>query len=529
MRGLRAPGTVGISGAVPGSPDVDFAMAATDAVEIERKFDVKESAHLPSLQGLPGVHRLDIPVEHRLEAEYFDTKDLRLASGQITLRRRTGGHDAGWHLKLPSAKDGRTEFREPLGEASDGVPESLLSLVRVHTREQPVGPVAKLETRRIEHRLLDAEGTVLANVSDDQVKAETLAPKRPVRHWREWEIELVEGSRDLLDAGQDWLAAAGVQPSAHHSKLARAFGMDPNEPAGATLEPKPKGPAGNVMLAYLGEQVRELKAQDPLVRLDTPDAVHKMRVATRRMRSVLATYRKLMGNPDSVNALRDELKWLAGVLGEARDAEVMHARLKDMIGEEPGRLVMGPVIRRIDLELGADYQKAHAKVLKSLDRPRYFRLLDALESLLASPELAPLASKRARKVIPRLVNRDIKRLRAAVREAKRHPAGTGDDLALHEARKAGKRLRYAAEAATPISPKKAGRLAEAAHGVQKVLGDHQDSVVTRDLLRRLGARAFKQGENGFSYGRLHALEQAIALESEARFRRQWKKFPSVSL
>jgi len=504
-------------------------MAATQVVEIERKFDVKDSALLPPLQDLPGVDRMDEPVEHRLEAEYFDTRDLRLASARITLRRRTGGEDAGWHLKLPSATDERTEYREPLGEASDGVPEPLLKLVRVHTRERALGPVARLETRRIVHPLLNKKGAVLANVSDDQVKAETLTPKRAVRHWREWEIELVEGSRDLLDAGQDRLAAVGVRPSAHQSKLARALGLDPQEPADAAPQPKPESPAADVLLAYLSEQVRELKAQDPLVRLDAPDAVHKMRVATRRMRSVLATYRKLLDDADSLNSLRDELKWLAGVLGEARDAEVMHARLKDMVADEPGELVMGPVTRRIDLELGADYQKAHTKVLKALDRPRYFRLLDALESVLATPPLAPLASKPARKVIPRLVKRDVKRLRTAVRDAKAHPAGTTDHPALHEARKDGKRLRYAAEAATPISPKSAGRLAEAAHGVQKILGDHQDSVVTRDLLRRLGAKAFVQGENGFSYGRLRALEESLALKAEKRFLSEWKKFPALSL
>ena len=504
-------------------------MAATRVVEIERKFDVEDSVLLPSFQDLPGVDRMDKPVEHRLEAEYFDTRDLRLASARITLRRRTGGEDAGWHLKLPAATDERTEFHEPLGTASDGVPEPLLKLVRVHTRERALAPVARLKTRRIVHHLLNKKGTILATVSDDQVKAETLTPKRAVQNWRECEIELVEGSRDLLDAGQNRLAAAGVRPSAYQSKLARALGRDPQEASDVAPQPKPQSPAADVMLAYLWEQVRELKAQDPLVRMDAPDAIHKMRVATRRMRSVLATYRKLLGDADSVKSLRDELKWLAGVLGEARDAEVMHARLKDMIAEEPGELVMGPVTRRVDAELGADYQKAHTKVLKALDRPRYFRLLDALESLQAAPPLAPLASKPARKVIPRLVKRDVKRLRTAVREATRHPAGTGDHPALHEARKDGKRLRYAAEAATPIDPKNAGRLADAAHGVQKVLGDHQDSVVTRDLLRRLGAEAFIQGENGFSYGRLHALEQAVALASEARFHRQWKKFPAASL
>ncbi len=472
---------------------------------------------------------MDKPVEHRLEAEYFDTRDLRLASAQITLRRRTGGADAGWHLKLPSAAGERSEYREPLGEASDGVPESLLKLVRVHTRERALGPVARLETRRVEHHLLNKDGAVLASVSDDQVEAETLTPKRSVQHWREWEIELVKGSRDLLDAGQERLASAGVRPSAHHSKLARALGRDPQDFTNTAPQPKPKSAAADLMLAYLWEQVRELKSQDPLVRLDAPGTVHKMRVATRRMRSALATFRKLLDDADSVNSLREELKWLAGVLGEARDAEVMHARLRDMVAEEPGELVMGPVTRRIDLELGGNYQKAHTKVLKTLDRPRYFRLLDALDSILTAPPFSPLASRPAREVIPRLVKRDVKRLRAAVRDAERHPAGTSDHPALHEARKDGKRLRYAAEAASPVNRKRAAKLADAAHGVQKILGDHQDSVVTRELLRRLGAEAFVKGENGFSYGRLHALEQSLALEAEARFHREWKKFPSVQL
>lgn len=507
-------------------------MASNHVVEIERKFDVEESAVLPSLQDLPGVDRIDKPVERRLEAEYFDTRDLRLASSRITLRRRKGGEDAGWHLKLPSAADERREFREPLGKEDEGVPEPLLRLVRVHTRGRVLVPVARLTTRRIVHHLLSKKGKVLASVSDDTVEAETLAPKHALQRWREWEVELVEGSRDMLDGGQDRLTTAGAQPSAHPSKLERALGRGPQTSTNSGTpepNPKPNSTAGDVLLAYLSAQVQELKAQDPRVRLDAPDAVHKMRVATRRMRSALSTYKKLLDHADHVNSLRDELKWLAGVLGQARDAEVMHGRLKDMVAEEPRELVMGPVTRRIDLELGADYQKAHTKVLKTLDGQRYFRLLDSLETVLTGPPRSQLAKKRARKVIPRLVKRDVQRLREAVREAKRNPAGTSDHPALHEARKDGKRLRYAAEAAMSISPKKAARLADAAQGVQKILGDHQDSVVTRELLRRLGAEAFVQGENGFSYGRLHALEQAAAVDAEARFHRQWKKFPAASL
>jgi CHAD domain-containing protein len=103
------------------------------------------------------------------------------------------------------------------------------------------------------------------------------------------------------------------------------------------------------------------------------------------------------------------------------------------------------------------------------------------------------------------------------------------DAALHEARKSAKRLRYAAESAVPLFGKRARRLAKAAHGIQKILGHHQDSVVAREVLRELGAQAPAKAENGFTYGRLHALEQAIATDSEAAFRKAWKRFPSTKL
>jgi CHAD domain-containing protein len=504
-------------------------MPATEILETERKYDVEDGTTLPPLGDLPGVGRVDTPAEQLLVAEYFDTDDFLLASRQITLRRRTGGGDAGWHLKLPSSPDERKEYREPLGPETDDVPEPLLRLVRVHVRDRALAPVARLRTRRTVHRLCDNHEGVLADFSDDHVQAETLVPEQTTQHWREWEIELIDGSTDLLEAGQDMLTAAGVQRSAHGSKLTRALGEYLPPTVETPPPPKRKGAASAVVLAYIREQVQALEAQDPLVRLDAHDAVHRMRVATRRMRSGLATYRKLLDDADTVNFLRGELKWLAGVLGEARDAEVMHQRLKDMIAEEPVELILGPVTRRVDVELGASYQQAHAKALEELNGQRYFRLLDALESLLASPPLTKLGSRVAHKVIPKLIKRDAKRLRAAVREAEKRPAGSSEDPALHEARKRGKRLRYAAEAAVPIGRKKAVRLADAAHGVQKILGDHQDSVVTRDLLRRLGVEAFLQGENGFSYGRLHALEQSVAVDSEARFYRLWKKFPSASV
>lgn len=167
--------------------------------------------------------------------------------------------------------------------------------------------------------------------------------------------------------------------------------------------------------------------------------------------------------------------------------------------------------------------------MEALDSKRYFQLIEQLDVFVKAAALTKHGTRPARKVIPPLIKSDARRLKRAVREAKKHPAGTGDHPALHEARKDGKRLRYAAEAATPVSPKKTARLAEAAHQVQKILGDHQDSIVTRNVLRRLGAEAFVHHENGFSFGRLHALEESAALTAEHRFHQKWKTFPSATL
>ena len=502
-------------------------MNHVDSVEIERKYDVDGLSSLPLLDKLPGVGRADIPVEHRLEAVYFDTADQILAARGITLRRRTGGDDAGWHLKLPAGPNQRRELHEPPGNEPNTIPARFLQLVRVFVRDLPLIPVARLKTRRIVHRLRGAGDEVLADVADDHVQAERFGPKPVSLNWREWEIELVEGSPALLDAAQSVLAAAGVRPAKHTSKLARALG-DPPPKGSPEPPPRPdrKGPASAVLLAYVHEQVRALTEQDPQVRQDAPGSVHQMRVATRRLRSTLATYRKLL-DAGAANRLRGELKWLAGCLGEARDAEVMRERLNEMVAHEPPELVLGPVSRRIEEELGADYHAAHIKVLQALDDQRYFRLLDALDAFLAAPPLKDPEPGPAHTIVAALIRKDWKRLRRDVRTATSTAEGADHDPALHQARKSAKRLRYASESFEPVQPKRAARLTLAAHGLQKILGEHQDSVVTREVLRRLGVQTPLAGENGFTYGRLHALEQFIAADSEARFLEAWKGFPAA--
>ena len=90
---------------------------------------------------------------------------------------------------------------------------------------------------------------------------------------------------------------------------------------------------------------------------------------------------------------------------------------------------------------------------------------------------------------------------------------------MHRARKAGKRHRYAVELAAPVLGKKADRIVASRKEFQELLGEHQDSVVAAGLLRELGALAGADGQNGFTWGLLHAREQAVAQQVVRDLRR----------
>ena len=510
-------------------------MDANGGIEIERKFDVDELAVLPRLIDLPGVQAIAEPVVHDLEAVYFDTNDLVLSAAHITLRRRTGGDDAGWHLKLPEVADRRREIHAPLGRhvqgvsghsEGDAVPESLAQLVRVCVRDSPLVPVARLTTTRAVHALIGTGGKTLAVLCDDRVQAERLVHEPASAAWREWEIELVDAPEDLLDAGQAVLADAGILVSRHASKLARALGdRFPVEPPQNRQRPTPTAPAGNVLLASLGEQISVICTQDPEIRQHTPGSVHAMRVATRRLRSVLATYESLVV-PTVVRHLRTELGWLAAVLGGSRDEEVLQRRLAGLLDREAPALLLGPVRDRLTTRSETDADTAARTLVAALETHRYFRLLDALDAFVATPPFTATAGQDARVVVPDLVAKEWKKLRRAARRAVKTVPGPERDLALHEVRKRAKRLRYAAETAHPLNPKRAARVSRFAQKLQTVLGDQHDSVIARDrLLRHGGVDAYLRGENTFSYGRLHALEQQKAADAEALFWKAWSHRP----
>ncbi len=510
--------------------------------EVERKYDIASTTVLPDLSGLVGVSRVGQPEETMLVAVYFDTPGLDLARSGITLRRRTGGYDAGWHLKLPGGTDTRTEVRLPLGRATKTVPADLLEPVRAVVRDRPLAPVAEISTRRLEYDLLAGDATVLAQVCDDEVHAERLRGPAHVEDWREWEVELVEGCIDLLDVVERRLVEAGAAPASTSSKLRRALGdIAPPAPAARPSRKQlARGSAELLLVTHLRKHLEDLLHQDARLRSEGPGSIHKLRIAARRLRSALKTYAPLLtagpadptgstGSTGSTDSIGEELGWLGQMLSPARDAQVMRERLGLLVASEPAELVLGPVAQRIDDELGTAFRSGRDQALEALGSQRYFRLLDALEELVEHPPVTAAADEPARDVVPRLLRRDAKRLRRAVRQVDRAGSPHEHDLALHEARKKAKRLRYAAESAVPVFPHRAKLLRDRAKAVQEALGEHQDTVLARHQLREFAARTHLSGENGFTFGRLHALEQARAEDAERRFTKAWHRFPRKDL
>jgi hypothetical protein len=206
-------------------------MAVTEVIETERKYEVDVALSVPNLSAVSGVVAVHTEVPVTLRAVYFDTVDGALASAGYTLRRREGGHDAGWHLKTPSPL-GRTEHRVELvphraGARANDIPpppRELVDLVLSRTRHNELAPVARITTVRTATVLMIAESgraevgagsaaTAGVEIADDRVEATDLRDGT-LRLWREWEVELLDPAAGfLMDAIEQVLIEAGATPS----------------------------------------------------------------------------------------------------------------------------------------------------------------------------------------------------------------------------------------------------------------------------------------------------------------------------
>jgi CHAD domain-containing protein len=294
------------------------------------------------------------------------------------------------------------------------------------------------------------------------------------------------------------------------------------EDGGPRKRPEP-GSAGAVLIAYLAEHVDRLAAEDQRARRGEPDSVHQLRVAARRLRSALQSYRRLLKR-ERTDPLVGELRELASALAPARDAEVLHARIRDGLAELEPELLLGPVQAQVTRHYARVESEAAAAVLSALDGDAYARLRRDLDDLVRRPPLTKRAARPARTELPAHVARAAQRLSRAV-EVAVDPAAPADerDIAVHDARKAGKRLRYATEVARPAVGKDAKRFAKELKGFQDALGEHQDTVVAREALRELAAQAHGDGQNGFAFGVLHGRDAARAARIEEQLPDLWAR------
>jgi CHAD domain-containing protein len=278
--------------------------------------------------------------------------------------------------------------------------------------------------------------------------------------------------------------------------------------------------AGEVVRDAVVRQLGDLQQADLMVRTGQPDGVHQVRVACRRLRSTMAAFRPVWDR-ERTDPLREELRWLGGELSGPRDTEVALEHLRELVAAQPVELVLGPVAARLQQTEAAGHEQGERQAQRALGERRYLALLDALDALVADPPVTGRAAEPAVPVLREVLRATAKRLRRRVRDVEAATAPEERSHALHEVRKAGKRVRYTAEVAAGQLGDDVAALVDVLKTLQDELGARQDTVVTRELCRTVGLAAFGAGENAWTYGRLHGLEEARAERAERSFDALW--------
>jgi CHAD domain-containing protein len=493
--------------------------------ERETKLEVAPEFTLPELANGDGGVVAKPGSEQRLRTTYYDTPDMRLARWGCNLRYRRG---EGWTVKLPSGKDGPLLVRDEhvfKGRASRP-PKDAVELLRAYVRDAELEPVATLRTRRRPVELLDRSGQRLGELADDQV--EVLDGRQVMRRFRQIELELApEAPDDALDGAVERLRGAGAEPAKVGSKYLRALGdQDLVAPEVVLSEPGPDTSAVELLRHDLGAAVLRLFRHEPGVRLgEDPEAVHKARVATRRLRSSLRSFQAVL-EPGWTARLRAETKRLSDRLGAVRDADVLLARLERHAGELEEPDAQG--VERLLKPLHGERDAARSRLLAAMGEGRYTRLLEDLLSAASAPAVLDPGQPAAEALVP-LVAKTWRKLRKEVGRAGNHPSD-GSDAHLHKIRIRAKRCRYAAEAVVPLVGKPAAQFAAAVEEVQELLGEHHDAVVAEAWLRQAsGGIGVGKRKKARVAGQLIAMERADAERLRARWPATWDQLDRKKL
>ncbi|PWU21564.1 MAG: CHAD domain containing protein [Candidatus Rokuibacteriota bacterium] len=489
--------------------------------EREVKLAAAPSFRMPSPDELVDGLAASTREPERLSTTYLDSDDLRLARWGVSFRHRVG---QGWTVKLPPEDAGALLVRPELTFDGEGrrPPAEAVDLVRSFIRTAELRPQTRLRTVRRRIELHDPEGSLLADIADDEVSV--LEGRRLAARFRELEVEIREETPPgLLEALVNRLREAGAGAPDPTPKYIRALGPRALQPPEVPIPELVSGAtAGDVVRRAIASSVVRLIQHDPVVRLDTdPEGVHQARVATRRLRSDLRTFRPLI-DPSWAAALRDELGWLAGALGAVRDADVLLARIGRRAARLPESTGRGAL--RVLAALESARGEAYAELLTTLRTEPYLALLDRLVAAGNAPSLLLESDLPAATVLPGLVRGPWRSLARRVKSLDRTPT----DAELHDVRIRTKRVRYAAEAVAPLVGKQARTFAAAAAALQDVLGDLNDAVVAERWLRNWASRS-RSLPGVFAAGELAGLESAAADECRARWRTGWKELSSPRL
>lgn len=498
--------------------------------ERELKFAVPDSFVMPQIAPAVGMRWTAIePFE--MTAVYHDTADLRLIRWGITLRRRWGGPDEGWHLKIPlTGSDGftREELHLPLSAGAAGfVPAEMADIVLPLIRGERLMPLATVQTHRSPIQILDEQGEPRAEIVDDRVVVRD-ANGELIAEFREVEVEARDAIRDaaVLDRLADAITAVGGEQRTA-SKAAQALGPAVAQPPDVP-QPDFPGPSGSVagaLAAMFRTHVRHLLFADMAWRRDLPDAVHQMRVATRRLRSTLRTFEPLLqlsGSWESgEGGLDGELAWLAEELGRLRDTEVLREHLLAEIQDVRDIEAPGPgsdeAVALVESQLDARMADARMGALAAVRSDRYLQLLDDLVQLAIEPPMSSTAFGPCGLVLPGPVWAQWRALVKAMKDLEPDAPATQ----WHRVRIKAKRARYAAEALAPILGSPVHRLAVRLSAITDALGTGQDAHVAQGFITELVSRPQTSAGAAFALGHLHAREVSREITARAEALEAW--------
>jgi len=494
--------------------------------EIEVKMRVSQDFDVaPYLIDLPGV-TVTGPSTVAMSAAYHDTRELTLLRWGITLRRREGGADAGWHLKLPVAdgiEGARDELHLPLGSSANGhIPAEFSAVVAPLLRNRDVEHLADVKTTRTTYTLIDEAGNSLVEVADDHVSVERGfgLDKQVINSFHEIEAEILHDTKsamDLLRTFQARVIKAGAAPSSL-SKVASALGplasSPPDVPDMGALAKDCL--AVDLIRQVIAEHTRHLLISDVGIRRGLPDSVHQMRVAARRLRSTLQSFRGLL-DPAQSTRLREELGWIARELGAVRDLEVLRERLVEQAVQLPDAADAEVASNVVRTELERRLKAAQSSALAALRSDRHSDLIEDLIAAASEPPVTDAAFVPARGVVTPMAARTWAKLAKDVRDL----SYTSPSPEWHQVRIRAKRARYTADSATALSGKymqvHAQRLAE----VTDILGDLHDAHVAELFLRELAEAPNTSGREGLALGRLLDVQHHVDQVQRRKFAKVW--------